>query len=144
MTHKLLAVSVFIYHFHASLSFASAQALGEYGRTVGGATQRHGNAAPRLSRGDNAKGNSKGGSGGVGDLGVQPLQTRLVVATNGASLYQNQDDEAPRVDELPPGALLVPIIQTANGAIGWYMVRTPKGTIGWVKATDVLEQSAKK
>ena len=144
MTHKLVAVSVFIYHFHASLSSASAQALGEYGRTLGGATQRHGNAVPHSSRGGNAKGNSKGGSGGVGDLGVQPLQNRLVVATNGAPLYQNQDDEAPRVDELPTGAVLVPIIQTASGAIGWYMVRTPKGTIGWVKATDVLEQSAKK
>jgi hypothetical protein len=144
MTLKLLAVSVFIYLFHASLSSACAQALGEYGRTLGGATQRHGNAVPHLSRGGNVKGNSKGDSRGVGDLGVQPLQNRLVVATNRAPLYENQDDEAPRVDELPTGAVLVPIIQTTRGAIGWYMVRTPKGTIGWVKATDVLEQSAKK
>lgn len=143
MTHKLLAVSVFMYHFHASLSSASAQALGEYGRTLGGATQRQGNTVPHSSRGGNVKGKSEGGSRGVGDLGVQPLQNRLVVATNRAPLYQNQDDEAPRVDELPAGAILLPIIQATSGATGWYMVKTPKGTIGWVKATDVLEQSVK-
>ena len=143
MTHKLVAVSVFIYHFHASLSSASAQASGEYGKALGGATQRHGNAVPHLSRDGNVKGNSKGGSRGVGDLGVQPLRSRLVVATNRAPLYQNQDDEGPRVDELPTGAIQVPIIQATSGPTGWYMVKTPKGIIGWVKATDVLEQSVK-
>ena len=74
MTHNLLAVSAFMYFFHASLSSASAQALGEYGRTLGGVTQRHGNAVPHLSRGGNVKGNSEEGSGGVGDVGVQPLK----------------------------------------------------------------------
>ena len=143
MTHKLLAVAVFMYHLHASLSSASAQALGEYGRTLGGATQRQGKAAPHLSRGGNTKGGSKGGSRGVGDLGVQPLQNRLVVVTNRAPLYQNQDEEGPRVDELSTGAVLVSIIQTTSGATGWYMVKTPKGIIGWVKARDVLEQSVK-
>ena len=143
MTHKLLAVSVCMYHFHASLFSASAQALGDYGRALGGATQRHGNAVPHLSGGGNVKGNSKDGFRGVGDLGVQPLQSRLVVATNRAPLYQNQDDEGPRVDELPTGAILVPIIQATSGATGWYMVKTPKGIIGWVKATYVLEQSPK-
>ena len=143
MTHKLLAVSVFMYHFHASLFSASAQAVGEYGRTVGGATQRHGKAVPHPSRGGNVKGKSEGGSRGVGDLGVQPLQSHLVVATNRAPLYQNQDDEGPRVDDLPTGAILVPIIQATSGATGWYMVKTAKGIIGWVKATDVLEKSVK-
>ena len=143
MTHKLLAVSAFMYLFHASPSSASAQALGEYGRTLGGVTQRHGNAVPHLSRGGNVKGNSKDGSGAVGDLGVQLLQNRLVVGTNRAPLYQTQDDEALRLDELPTGAILVPIIQATSGGTGWYMVKTPKGTIGWVKATDVLEQSVK-
>jgi hypothetical protein len=143
MTHNLLAVSAFMYLFHGSLSSASAQALGEYGRTLGGVTQRHGNAVPNLLRGGNVKGNSKDSSGGVGDVGVQPLRNRLVVGTNRAPLYQNQDDETPRLDELPTGAILVPIIQATSGGTSWYMVKTPKGTIGWVKATDVLEQSVK-
>jgi hypothetical protein len=143
MTHNLLAVSAFMYLFHASLSYASAQALGEYGRTLGGVTQRQRNAVPHLSRGGNVKGTSKDGSGGVVDVGVQPLQNRLVVGTNRAPLYQSQDDEAPRLDELPTGAILVPIIQATSGGTGWYMVKAPKGTVGWVKATDVLEQSVK-
>ena len=144
MTHKLLVASVLMYHFHASLSSAPAQALGEYGRSLGGATQRHGNAVPHMPRSGNVKGNSKDGSRGVGDLGGQPLQNRLVVATNRAPIYQSQDEEAPIVEELPTGAILVPIIQTTSGATGWYLVKTPKGTVGWVKGTDVLEQSAKK
>jgi hypothetical protein len=115
--------------------------LGEYGRPLGGVTQRHGNAVPHSSRGGNVKGNSKDGSGAVGDLGVQLLQNRLVVGTNRAPLYQTQDDEALRLDELPTGAILVPVIQATSGGTGWYMLKTPKGTIGWVKATDVLEQS---
>ena len=143
MTHKLFAVGVLMYCFHASLHSASAQAIGEYGRTLGGATQRHGNTVPHLPRGSNVKGNVKGGSQGVGDLGVQPLQNRLVVATNRAPLYASQDDETPRIEDLPSGAILIPIIQATNGAIGWYMVKTQKGTIGWVKSADVLELSAK-
>jgi hypothetical protein len=144
MTHKLLAVGVLMYYFLASLSSASAQALGEYGRTLGGAAQRHGNAVPHVPRGGNVKGDAKRGSQGVGDLGVQPLQNRLVVATDRAALYQSQDDETPRIEDLPTGAILVPIIQTTSGATGWFMVKSPKGTIGWVKSTDVLEQSSKK
>jgi hypothetical protein len=143
MRHKLLAVGIIMYYFHAALHSASAQALGEYGRALGGATQRHGNAVPHVPRGDNAKGKTHGGQG-VGDLGVQPLKNRLVVATNRAPLYQSQDEETPRIEELSSGAILVPIIQATSGANGWYMVKTQKGTIGWVKAADVLELSAKK
>jgi hypothetical protein len=144
MMHKFLTVGVLMYYFQASLYSASAQALGEYGRTLGGATQRHGNTVPHVPRGGNVKGNVKDGSQGVGDLGVRPLQNQLVVATNPASLYQSQDDESPRIEELPTGAILVPIIQASSGGNGWYMVKTPKGTIGWVKSTDVLELPAKR
>ena len=144
MIYKFLLFSVFMYHFQASLDSASAQALTEYGRTLDGATQRHGTPVPQGPRGGSAKGNAKGGSQGVGDLGVQPLQNRLVVISNPAPLYQSQDDETPKIEELASGAILVPMIQATSGAIGWYMVKTPKGSIGWVKSTDVLEQSVKK
>ena len=142
--YKFLVFGVFMYHFQASLDSASAQALGEYGRTLGGATQRHRTSVPYGTRAGSAKGNAKGGSQGVGDLGVQPLQNRLVVVSNPAPLYQSQDDEAPKIEELRAGVILVPMIQATSGAIGWYMVKTPKGITGWVKSTDVLEQSEKK
>ena len=40
MKHTVLAIGVLMYYFHAFLPSASAQAFGEYGRTLGGATQR--------------------------------------------------------------------------------------------------------
>jgi hypothetical protein len=144
MTRNLLAIGVLMYYFLASLHSASAQALGEYGRTLGGAAQRHGSAVPHVPRGGNVKGNAKRGSQGVGDLGVQPLQNRLIVATDRAALYQSQDDEAPKIKDLPTGTILVPIIQATSGATAWYMVKSPTGIIGWVKSADVLEQSAKR
>jgi hypothetical protein len=144
MTRNLLAIGVLMYYFLASLHSASAQALGEYGRTLGGATQRHGNTVPHVPHGGSVKGNAKRGFKGVGDLGVQPLRNELVVVTNRAPLYQSQDDETPRIDELPTGTILVPIIQATSGATAWYMVKSPTGIIGWVKSADVLEQSAKK
>jgi hypothetical protein len=91
----------------------------------------------------NSNGKGKGGVEGVGDLGVQPLQNRLMVAVNSAPLYPIQDEESQRIEELSQGAILVPIIQATSGANGWYMVKTPKGSIGWVKSSDVLEKSAK-
>jgi hypothetical protein len=72
------------------------------------------------------------------------LQNRLVVAANSVSLYPSQDDETKKIEELSPGAILIPMLHATSGANGWYMVKTQKGSIGWVKSTDVLEQSAKK
>jgi hypothetical protein len=143
MRRNLLAIGVLMYYLLASPHSASAQALGEYGRTLGGATQRHGNTVPRVPRGGGVKGNAKGGFKGVGDLGVQPLQNRLVVATDRAALYQSQDDEAPKIEDLPTGTILVLIIQATSGATAWYMVKSPTGIIGWVKSVDVLEQPGK-
>lgn len=144
MKHTVLAIGVLVYYFHAFLPSASAQAFGEYGRTLGGGTQRQGSSVSKTPRGSNAKGTAKGGFQGVGDLGVQPLQKRLVVTADSAPLYPSQDDETQKIEELPNGAILIPMIQATSGNNGWYMVKTSKGIIGWVKSSNVLEQSAKK
>ena len=144
MKHTVWAIGILVYYFQAFLPSASAQAFGEYGRTLGGATQRQGSSVSKTPRGSNAKGTAKGGFQGVGDLGVQPLQNRLVVTAASAPLYPSQDDETQKIEELRNGAILIPIIQATSGSNGWYMVKTPKGIIGWVKSSNVLQQSARK
>jgi hypothetical protein len=111
-----------------------AQAFGDYGRTLGGVTQRQGSV---VSRG--------GGSSpeGLGDIGARSVPSRLVVASKEAALYPRQDDEAEKLTSLTQGEVLVPMLQAVGGN-DWYMVKTQKGLIGWVKSTDVREQSIKK
>ena len=143
MKQTIIAIGFVTCYLQASLPSASAQAFGEYGRALGGATQRQGSPASKAPRGSNPKGKVKGGFQGVGDLGVQPLQNRLVVAANSVSLYPSQDDETKKIEELSQGAILIPMLHATSGANGWYMVKTQKGSIGWVKSTDVREPSAK-
>jgi hypothetical protein len=144
MKHIIIAMGVVAYYLQASLPFASAQAFGEYGRTLGGAIQRGGSSASNATSGRDPKRKLKNGYQGVGDLGVQPLQKRLIVAEKGAPLYPSQDDETQKIDELSQGAILIPMIHATSGANSWYMVKTQKGSIGWVRSTDVVEQSAKR
>jgi hypothetical protein len=144
MKYTRVAIGFVACYFQASLPSVSAQALGEYGRTLGGVAQRQGSSVPKTARGSDAKEKVRGGLHGVGDLGVQPLQKPLIVAANSASLYPNQDDEALKIEELSRGAMLIPVMYATSGSGGWYMVKTQKGTIGWVKSMDVREESARK
>ena len=120
---------------------AKAQAFGEYGRSLGGVTQRHDSAAPNPFGGQQ-NGQAKGGSSGIDNVGGRSLPLRLVVASKEASLYPRQDDESEKIDRLSQGETLIPMVQTAGGN-EWYMVKTQKGLIGWVKSSDVRPDANK-
>lgn len=117
-----------------------AQALGEYGRIVGGASQRQGSV--------NLKGpyqDSKGKTvvDGIGDASGRPVPSALVVASRQAGLYPRQDEEAEKITELSLGDILTPMGQS-NGGNEWYMVKTQTGLVGWIKSADVRTEPGKK
>ena len=115
------------------------QALGEYGRAVGGIPQGQGVTGPRAL--DSAP---RGGSGsGVSDVSRKAFPVRLVVAAKEASLHPKQDDETEQIAQLTQGETLIPMVQSSGGN-DWYMVRTEQGMIGWVKSADVREEKVKK
>jgi hypothetical protein len=118
-----------------------AQAIGEYGRVLGGAGQRQGSVSSKASRAPSQKG--KAVVQGIGDVGGRPVPSGLVVAAQHAALYPRQDDQAEKIAELSQGDTLIPMGQS-NGGNEWYMVKTEKGLIGWIKSTDVREETAKK
>ena len=119
-----------------------AQGMGEYGRSVQGATERH--KAVRSQGTASPSKNSKGKNDvpGVGDLGGKPVAAKLVVAADEAGLYPRQDDESEKISVLSRGQLLVPVLQS-NGGNEWFMVKAPSGKVGWVKAADVREEPGK-
>jgi hypothetical protein len=137
----LKAQAWFFVVFLLAPQVALAQAFGEYGRGLGGATQRQGGAAPKAPGTPGQRG-GKSTFQGV-DIGGRPLPVLLVVASNQAFLYPRQDDESEKIEQLQAGDTLVPMIQTRGGE-EWYMVKTQKGTIGWIKSSDVQEQSGKR
>jgi hypothetical protein len=120
-----------------------AQAFGEYGRGVGGATQRQGAVSSKPLSGVREGGQSKSGYGGAGNLGGRSLPAHLVVASKEAAVYPRQDDESEKIGRLSEGEAVVPLIQT-NGGNDWYMVKTQQGLIGWVKASDVRTPVSRK
>lgn len=119
-----------------------AQAIGEYGRTVGGARQRQSSASPKASRpSQNAKGKTV--VQGIGDAGARPIPSGLVVVSRQVGLYPRQDDTMEKITELSEGDKLMPMIESKGGN-DWYMVKTQQGVIGWVKAVEVREDIGKK
>ena len=144
MKHIVVAIALVLCYFQACLPIVFAQAFGEYGRTLSGATQRQGSSVPKTTRGNEPMPKGRSQFHGVGDLGVQPLKNRLVVAANSASLYPNLDDEAQQIEDLSRGEILIPVMHATSGSNGWYMVKTQKGSTGWVKSIDVREESIKK
>jgi hypothetical protein len=120
-----------------------AQAIGEYGRTVGGVGQRQGAVNQKASRALSQNNKGKGVVEGIGDAGGRPVPSALVVASRQAGLYPRQDDEAEKIAELSQGDTLIPLGQS-NGGNEWYMVKTPKGLVGWIKSADVRTETEKK
>jgi hypothetical protein len=115
-----------------------AQAIGEYGRIVGGVGPTQNQAIPKsLGSPQNTKG--KGFVEGVGDIGGRSVPSSVVVASRQAGLYPRQDDESEKIAELSQGDTLIPIGQTNE----WYMVKTQRGLIGWIKSADVRSASGK-
>ena len=120
-----------------------AQAMGEYGRSVQGATERHKAARSQGTASPSKNSKGKNDVPGVGDVGGKPLATKLIVAADEAGLYPRQDDESEKISVLSRGQLLVPVLQS-NGGNEWFMVKAPSGKVGWVKAADVREEAGKK
>ena len=92
-----------------------AQAIGEYGRTVGGVGQRQGNVNQKASRASSQNNKGKGVVEGIGDVGGRPVPSALVVASRQAALYPRQDDEAEKIAELSQGDTLIPMGQSNGG-----------------------------
>ena len=120
-----------------------AQAIGEYGRTVGGVGQRQGNVSQKASQSSFQNSKGKGAIAGIGDAGGRPVPSALIVASRQAALYPRQDDEAEKIAELSQGDSLIPMGQS-NGGTEWYMVKTQKGLVGWIKSADVRTDTSKK
>lgn len=116
-----------------------AQAIGEYGRIVGGVGQMQGNVSQGLGTWPQNSGGKGGSVEGVGGLGGPSLPSALVVASMRAALFPWQDDESDKIAELSQGDALVPI----GHSNGWYMVKTKKGLVGWVKSADVRTEAGK-
>jgi len=119
-----------------------AQAMGEYGRSVQGATERQKGSRPQATAGRARNQKGKNDVPGVGDLGGKPLASQLVVAANEAGLYPRQDEESDKIDRLSRGEILIPVLQS-NGGNEWFMVKTSSGKVGWVKAADVRAEPGK-
>lgn len=119
-----------------------AQAMGEYGKSVQGATERQKGARPQATPSRSRNQKSKNDVPGVGDLGGKPVASQLVVAANEAGLYPRQDDESEKIDRLSRGEILIPVLQS-NGGNEWFMVKTSSGKVGWVKAADVRAEPGK-
>ena len=120
-----------------------AQAIGEYGRVVGGLRPKQDTTTPQSYNGGNSNSKIKGSSGGVGNLGVQSIKGQLFVASKKAVIYSRQDDETEQLAELSLGDPLIALIRTTGGSVDWYMVRTKMGTVGWIKSSDVRESPGK-
>lgn len=140
-TSKLVAVSAMLTLLLIP-QMVLPQAMGEYGRTLGGVSQRRGNAMPKASTASRQNTKGKAVLQGIGDSAHRPVPLSLVVVSKQASLYSRQDDEAEKIDQLFEGDNLIPSVQSI-GAGEWYMVKTSKGLVGWVKSADIREQTAK-
>jgi hypothetical protein len=119
-----------------------AQAIGEYGKTVGSVGQRQGGVSQKVSATRSQNSKNKAVVEGIEGTAGHPVPAILVVASRQAVLYPRQDDEAEKIADLAQGDTLVPMGQS-NGGNEWYMVKTQKGLIGWVKSSEVREETGK-
>jgi hypothetical protein len=139
MKNGLIAVAI-VSASIACASSVSAQAFGEYGRSVGSIPHGKGITGPGPTGGGTQGGV---GSGGVGDVGGRTLPVRLVVAAKDAALFPRQDDQSEKIAQLAEGENLIPLVQSEGGS-PWYMVKTQTGLVGWVKSIDVKQEKTKK
>ena|SRR5215510_2029984 len=121
----------------------TAQAIGEYGRIVGGASQRQGSVNLKASRAPYQDSKGKAVVDDIGDAGGRPVPSTLVVASRQAGLYPRQDEETEKITELSLGDTLIPMGRS-NGGNEWYMVKTQTGLVGWIKSADVRTEPGKK
>ena len=141
--HVMKALIVGLLMVFVAPSGLMAQAIGEYGRIVGGVSQRQSNASQKASQASSQNSKGKGAVSGIGDAGGRTMPSALIVASRQAALYPRQDDEAEKIAELSQGDTLVPMGQS-NGGTEWYMVKTQKGLVGWIKSADIRTETAKR
>lgn len=118
-----------------------AQAVGEYGRTIGSVGGRQSSANARATK-MQSQNKGKATVQGVGNVGESPIPLNLIVASKQSALYPRQDDQTEKIAELSQGEALTPLAQS-NGGNDWYMVKTQQGIIGWIKSSDVNKATSK-
>lgn len=118
-----------------------AQAITEYGKTVGRVGERQRNTSPKAHRGSKQRGKDQGVVQGMADVPTIALPSFLTTESKGAALHVRHDEFSDKLADVSQGERLIPVAETTAGNTHWYMVKTQTGLLGWVKSADVAKEA---